>query len=46
MAGFVINPECTDFPVASGFLFLDEFHPTTLAHQIIAAETLELILSH
>jgi len=44
--GLVINPECTDFPVASGFLFWDEYHPTTLAHQLIAAETLELILSH
>jgi len=46
MAGLVINPECTDFPSANGFLFWDEFHPTTLAHQLIAAETLELILSH
>jgi len=44
--GLVINPECIDFPVASGFLSWDEYHPTTLVHQNIGAEVLELILSH
>jgi len=31
--GGVVNPECSDFPTASGFLFWDEIHPTTTAHQ-------------
>jgi len=36
LEGLVINPECTGFPVASGSVFWDEYHPTTL----------ELIFSH
>ena len=44
--GLVINPECTDFPVASGFLSWDEHHPTTLVHQNIGTEVLELVLGH
>lgn len=28
-----VNPDCVDAPVASGFLFWDEIHPTTLLHR-------------
>ncbi|MCP5161020.1 MAG: SGNH/GDSL hydrolase family protein [Hahellaceae bacterium] len=31
--GGTVNPECSDFPVATGFLFWDEIHPTAAAHQ-------------
>lgn len=42
--GGAINPECTDFPLASGFLFWDEIHPTTAAHQGAGIEMLEILL--
>ncbi len=42
--GGVVNPECADFPVATGFLFWDEIHPTTVAHQNAAIEIIETIL--
>ena len=43
--GGAINPECTDFPVASGFLFWDEIHPTTAAHQGAGIEIVQLLLA-
>jgi len=46
LAGLVINPECVDFPAASGFLYWDEHHPTSTVHQNIAIETLDTILNH
>jgi len=46
LAGLEINPECSDFPAASGFLYWDEHHPTTTVHQNIAIETLDTILNH
>lgn len=39
-----VNPDCTDFPVATGFLFWDEIHPTAIAHQRAAAGVLEALL--
>lgn len=41
--GGAINPECSDFPVASGFLFWDEIHPTTKAHQNAGVDILESV---
>lgn len=39
-----INPECSDFPAATGFLFWDEIHPTTAAHQRAGAALYETLL--
>jgi len=39
-----INPSCTDFPVASGFLFWDEVHPTTQAHQGVGVALVQSLL--
>lgn len=41
-----VNPECTDFPIASEFLYWDEFHPTSSVHQKTGMEVYELVLSH
>jgi len=41
-----VNPECADFPVASGFLFWDEIHTTTQAHQEAALEIIDELLAH
>lgn len=35
-----VNPNCTDAPVATGFLFWDEIHPTTQLHQNAATAIL------
>lgn len=43
--GGVVNPECADFPVADGFLFWDEIHPTTKAHQNAGAAIIESLLA-
>jgi len=43
--GGTINPECSDFPIASGFLFWDEIHPTTAAHQGAGAEIVQTLLA-
>ncbi len=43
--GGAVNPECADFPVASGFLFWDEIHPTTTAHQNAGIAIVETILA-
>lgn len=42
--GGAVNPECADFPVASGFLFWDEIHPTTTAHQNAGFDILQSVL--
>jgi len=42
--GGAVNPACTDFPIASGFLFWDEIHPTTQAHQRAGAEMVAELL--
>ena len=39
--GGAINPECADFPIATGFLFWDEIHPTTTAHQNAGVDILQ-----
>jgi len=44
--GGAINPECTDFPAATGFLFWDEIHPTTAAHQGAGMAILEELMGH
>lgn len=41
--GGAVNPECADFPVASGFLFWDEIHPTTMAHQNAGTDILQSV---
>jgi outer membrane lipase/esterase len=41
-----INPACTDFPVASGFLFWDEIHPTTQAHQNAGIDVVETLMGN
>lgn len=41
--GGTVNPECTDFPAASSFLFWDEIHPTAKAHQGAGIEILEVL---
>lgn len=43
--GGAVNPECADFPVASGFLFWDEIHPTTAAHQAAGLDILQSVLA-
>ncbi len=42
--GGAVNPACTDFPLASGFLFWDEIHPTTKAHQNAGVAIVETLL--
>ena len=44
--GGAINPECTDFPFASGFIFWDEIHPTTTAHQRAGQAVLEMLIGN
>jgi len=44
--GGVVNPECADFPVATGFLFWDEIHPTTFAHQNAGVAMIEALLDN
>ena len=41
--GGAVNPECADFPVATGFLFWDEIHPTTMAHQNAGTDILQSV---
>jgi outer membrane lipase/esterase len=40
-----VNSACVDFPVASGFMFWDEIHPTNVVHQNAAVNVLEMILT-
>ncbi len=40
-----VNPECSDFPAATGFLFWDEIHPTTFAHQQAGLSIVESLLA-
>jgi outer membrane lipase/esterase len=44
--GGTINPECSDFPTASGFLFWDEVHPTTAVHQRAGIAILDELLNN
>jgi len=41
----IINPECTDFPAAKGFIYWDELHPTGTVHAYTAQGVLEQLLS-
>ncbi len=41
-----VNPECSDFPVATGFVFWDEIHATTVPQQRAGQEMVQTILSH
>lgn len=43
--GGAVNPDCADFPVATGFLFWDEIHPTTKTHQAAGLDILESVLA-
>lgn len=43
--GGAVNPECSDFPAATGFLYWDEIHPTTFAHQNAGLEVAEYLIS-
>ncbi len=40
-----VNPDCADFPAATGFLFWDEIHPTTAAHQRAAVGVLSALVN-
>lgn len=42
--GGALNPTC-DFPTATGFLFFDEIHPTTMAQQAAGAEIVQTLLA-
>lgn len=42
--GGAVNPACTDFPTASGFIFWDEIHPTTRVHQSAGIDIVETLL--
>jgi len=43
---YTVNADCTDFPIAAGFLFWDEIHPTAPVHALTSVDTLEAILEH
>jgi phospholipase/lecithinase/hemolysin len=45
-AAGAVNPECADFPTASGFLFWDEIHPTTKAHQNAGIDIVQMLLGN
>jgi phospholipase/lecithinase/hemolysin len=44
-AGGALNPECDGYATATGFLFFDEIHPTTKAHQAAGIEIVETLLA-
>lgn len=44
--GGVLHPECDNHVDATGFLFYDEIHPTTVAHQGAGIEMLRLVTEH
>jgi phospholipase/lecithinase/hemolysin len=43
--GGALNPECDGYVTATGFLFYDEIHPTTAAHQAAGIEMVETLLA-
>lgn len=43
--GGALNPECDGYVTATGFLFYDEIHPTTQAHQAAGAEIVGTLLA-
>jgi len=43
---YTVNADCTDFPIASGFLFWDEIHARAGMCSLAAASTLDVILEH
>ena len=38
-----LHPSCDGYVTATGFLFYDEIHPTTVAHQRAGMEILGLL---
>jgi len=43
--GGALNSECDGYTTATGFLFYDEIHPTTQAHQAAGAEIVGVLLA-
>ncbi len=43
--GGALHPECDGYVTATGFLFYDEIHPTTAAHQAAGIEIVETLLA-
>jgi len=43
--GGALHPECDGYVTATGFLFYDEIHPTTQAHQAAGAEIVSELLA-
>ncbi len=44
--GGALNSECDGYVTATGFLFYDEIHPTTQAHQAAGVEIVGTLLAH
>lgn len=44
--GGALHPDCDGYVTATGFLFYDEIHPTTQAHQAAGAEIVGTLLAH
>ena len=44
--GGALNPTCDGYVTATGFLFYDEIHPTTKAHQAAGLEILGVLSAH
>jgi len=44
-AGGALHPECDGYVSATGFLFYDEIHPTTVVHQAAGAEIVGTLLA-
>jgi len=40
-----LHPDCDGYATATGFLFFDEIHPTTVVHQAAGAEIVQTLLA-
>lgn len=43
--GGTVNPECADYPLASGFFFWDELHPTAATHELFGQALADAVSS-
>jgi len=43
--GGALHPECDGYVTATGFLFFDEIHPTTVVHQAAGMEIVGELLA-
>ncbi|MFT7374405.1 MAG: outer membrane lipase/esterase, partial [Oleiphilaceae bacterium] len=43
--GGALHPDCDGYVTATGFIFYDEIHPTTQAHQAAGAEIVDVLLA-